>query len=134
MFDNTIDWFLLRHSGTGAVSLVRVWQELQSDDAKKYHIKTTSFRCAKEGSSSKGFDPAGVESIIGGPFTKDNPTQPKWSVLSCDINGDGTQDIVLGKAEYQSPDMTFIFQVSLGDGLGGFAKVSELTQTVEAHQ
>ena len=26
-FDNTIDWFLLKHSGTGAVSLVRVWQE-----------------------------------------------------------------------------------------------------------
>jgi hypothetical protein len=131
-FDNTIDWFLLKHSGTGAVSLVRVWQEFLSNDPNQYQIKTTSFRCTKVFDSSKGFHTDGFESILGGPFSKEDDGQPKWSVLSCDINGDGTQDIVLGKAEYKDSKMAFIFQVSLGDGLGGFAKISPLQRTMEA--
>ena len=126
-FDNTIDWFLLKHSGTGAVSLVRVWQEFLKDDPNQYKIKATSFRCAKVFDSSKGFNAAGIDSTLGGPFPKQDPSQPAWSVLTCDINGDGTQDIVLGKAVYASSIITFTFHVSLGDGLGGFEKVSELT-------
>ena len=132
-FDNTIDWFLLKQSGTGAVSLVRVWQEFLKDDPNQYNIKTTSFRCAKVFDSSQGFDAAGVDCIIAGPFPKQDPSQPAWSVLTCDINGDGTQDIVLGKAVYATPNITFTFHVSLGDGLGGFGTSSELTpQTLPA--
>lgn len=131
-FDNTIDWFLLRHSGTGAVSLVRVWQDFLPNDPNQYNIKTTSFRCAKVFDSSKGFDPAGTECVIGGPFPKQDPNSPSWSVLTCDINGDGTQDIVLGKAVHTPSDVTLTFQVSLGDGLGGFAKVSEITKNLAA--
>ncbi|EOO01869.1 putative virulence plasmid b protein [Phaeoacremonium minimum UCRPA7] len=129
-FENTIEWFLLKHSGTGAVSLVRVWQEFLTEDPNQYQIKTSSFRCTDVFDSRKGFDLNNVvESLLGGPFAKGDP---KWSVLSCDINGDGTQDIVLGKAEYASPNTTFTFQVSLGDGLGGFGHCSKLVKTVEA--
>ncbi|EXK31543.1 hypothetical protein FOMG_13180 [Fusarium oxysporum f. sp. melonis 26406] len=129
-FDNTIDWFLLKHSGTGAVSLVRVWQEVLPNDL--YDIKATSFRCLVTGDSSKGFKATGIDSMLGGPFPKRDANAPVLSILSCDINGDGTQDIVLGKAEFQAPNMVFRYLVSLGDGMGSFAKCGdELTQTVE---
>ncbi|KAH7478369.1 hypothetical protein FOMA001_g10235 [Fusarium oxysporum f. sp. matthiolae] len=129
-FDNTIDWFLLKHSGTGAVSLVRVWQEVLPNDL--YDIKATSFRCLVTGDSSKGFKATGIDSMLGGPFPKRDANAPVLSILSCDINGDGTQDIVLGKAEFQTPNMVFRYVVSLGDGMGSFAKCGdELTQTVE---
>ncbi|TVY61648.1 hypothetical protein Focb16_v013973 [Fusarium oxysporum f. sp. cubense] len=129
-FDNTIDWFLLKHSGTGAVSLVRVWQEILPNDL--YNIKATSFRCLVTGDSSKGFKATGIDSMLGGPFPKRDANAPVWSILSCDINGDVTQDIVLGKAEFQAPNMVFRYVVSLGDGMGSFAKCGdELTQTVE---
>ncbi|KAK2672991.1 hypothetical protein RAB80_010534 [Fusarium oxysporum f. sp. vasinfectum] len=129
-FDNTIDWFLLKHSGTGAVSLVRVWQEILPNDL--YNIKATSFRCLVTGDSSKGFRATGIDSMLGGPFPKRDANAPVWSILSCDINGDVTQDIVLGKAEFQAPNMVFRYLVSLGDGMGSFAKCGdELTQTVE---
>ncbi|KAJ4065564.1 hypothetical protein NW763_002582 [Fusarium oxysporum] len=70
--------------------------------------------------------------MLGGPFPKRDANAPVWSILSCDINGDVTQDIVLGKAEFQAPNMVFRYLVSLGDGMGSFAKCGdELTQTVE---
>ncbi|RKK47149.1 hypothetical protein BFJ68_g13434 [Fusarium oxysporum] len=129
-FDNTIDWFLLKHSGTGAVGLVRVWQEVLPNDL--YDIKATSFRCLVTGDSSKGFKATGIDSMLGGPFPKRDANAPVLSILSCDIDGDGTQDIVLGKAEFQAPNMVFRYLVSLGDGMGSFAKCGdELTQTVE---
>ena len=127
-FYNTIDWFLLKHSGTGAVSLVRFWQEFLKEDPNQYNIKATSFRCKKVFDSSQGFNAAGIDSILGGSFPKQDQSQPAWSVLTCDINGDGTQDTVLGKAVYASSNITFNFHVSLGDGLGGFDKVSKLEQ------
>ncbi|RKL44661.1 hypothetical protein BFJ70_g3803 [Fusarium oxysporum] len=129
-FDNTIDWFLLKHSGTGAVSLVRVRQEVLPNDL--YDIKATSFRCLVTGDSSKGFKATGIDSMLGGPFPKRDANAPVLSILSCDIDGDGTQDIVLGKAEFQAPNMVSRYLVSLGDGMGSFAKCGdELTQTVE---
>ncbi|KAH7200342.1 hypothetical protein DER44DRAFT_813718 [Fusarium oxysporum] len=97
-----------------------------------YNIKATSFRCLVTGDSSKGFKATGINSILGGPFPKRDTNAPVLSILSCDINGDGTQDIVLGKAEFQAPNMVFRYLVSLGDGMGSFAKCGdELTQTVE---
>ncbi|KAM0085408.1 hypothetical protein ACKRZS_002313 [Fusarium odoratissimum] len=97
-----------------------------------YNIKATSFRCLVTGDSSKGFKATGINSILGGPFPKRDANAPVLSILSCDINGDGTQDIVLGKAEFQAPNMVFRYLVSLGDGMGSFAKCGdELTQTVE---
>ncbi|KAF2010705.1 hypothetical protein BU24DRAFT_444016 [Aaosphaeria arxii CBS 175.79] len=131
-FDNTIDWFLLKHSGSGAVSLVRIWKEFLSNDVNQYHIKTTSFRSSKVFDSSEGFDRTGKESVIGGPFQKEADDKPKWNVLSCDINGDGTQDIVLGKAEHVSPNLKISFQISLGDGQGAFNKVSAKDFTLQA--
>ncbi|EXL84128.1 hypothetical protein FOPG_03651 [Fusarium oxysporum f. sp. conglutinans race 2 54008] len=97
-----------------------------------YNIKATSFRCLVTGDSSKGFRATGIDSMLGGPFPKRDANAPVWSILSGDINGDVTQDIVLGKAEFQAPNMVFRYLVSLGDGMGSFAKCGdELTQTVE---
>ncbi|EXK98006.1 hypothetical protein FOQG_01049 [Fusarium oxysporum f. sp. raphani 54005] len=97
-----------------------------------YNIKATSFRCLVTGDSSKGLKATGIDSMLGGPFPKRDANAPVWSILSCDINGDVTQDIVLGKAEFQAPNMVFRYLVSLGDGMGSFAKCGdELTQTVE---
>ncbi|KAK1993465.1 hypothetical protein LX36DRAFT_703485 [Colletotrichum falcatum] len=122
-FDNTIDWFLLRHPGTGAASLVRVWQDF-SQDPNKYQINTTSFRCAKTFDSSGGFDAKGVTSTISGLYDRDEG-EPAWSVMSCDINGDGAQDIVLGRAKYENSNMSLTFIVAVADGVGGFIKDNE---------
>lgn len=118
-FDNTIDWFLLRHTGTGAVSLVRVWQKFLDNDPEQFSIWTSSFRCSKIFDSSGGFNSQSEDSEIAGPFPKD-ANEPAWSVMSSDINGDGTQDIVLGKAKWDADKMNFTFHVALGDGLGKF--------------
>ncbi|KAK0385313.1 hypothetical protein NLU13_7789 [Sarocladium strictum] len=117
-FDNTIDWFLLRHPGTGAASLVRVWQDFP-EGPDKYVIKTTAFSCAKVFDSTGGFEPQGVSSTISNSYPKVDG-EPAWSVMSCDINGDGAQDVVLGRAKYESPNMKFTFVVAIANGTGGF--------------
>ncbi|KAH7169230.1 hypothetical protein DER46DRAFT_624459 [Fusarium sp. MPI-SDFR-AT-0072] len=89
--------------------LVRVWQEILPND--QYNINATSFRCLVTGDSSKGFKDTGIDSMLGGPFPKGDANAP---------------------AEFQAPNMVFKYLVSLGDGMGGFAKCGdELTQTVE---
>ncbi|KAK7699633.1 hypothetical protein SLS64_011587 [Diaporthe eres] len=125
-FDNTIDWFLLRHAGTGEASLVRAWQQFNADSTK-YVINTTAFRCAKVFNSSGGFEPVGEESTITDEIDKGNGSSPAWSVMSCDINGDGAQDIVLGKVEHKDSKVNFTFIVALANGMGGFTKGSPQT-------
>ena len=101
-FDNTGDWFPLKHSGTIALSRVRGWQGFPKDDPNQYNIKATSFRYAKVFDSSQSFDAPGIDLIIGGPFPKQYSSQPAWIVLTYDDNGNGLQDIALGKAVYAS--------------------------------
>ncbi|KAF5975607.1 virulence plasmid b [Fusarium coicis] len=123
-FANTMDWFLLRRPGTGAHSLVRVWKDFTVGQ-DQYVINTTSFSCAKVFDSSTGFEPVGKQSTITGPYPKDNGGLPDWSVMSCDVNGDGAQDIVLGRSKWDNGSMMFTFIIALADGTGLFIKGSE---------
>ncbi|KAK5988192.1 tRNA nuclease WapA-like protein [Cladobotryum mycophilum] len=110
----TIDWFQLNHAGTGARSLVRVWS--QNLGGGRSQLMTTNFIVANTADSSAGFK-EDKTSLLGSPV---RATQIKYSVLPCDINGDGTQDIVLATAEYRNGKMALTYTVYLGDGYGGF--------------
>ncbi|KAH7126435.1 hypothetical protein B0J13DRAFT_611790 [Dactylonectria estremocensis] len=117
-FENvgTIDWFLLTHAKTGATSLVRVWIKDQGKGMSS--IMATAFAAASSSDSSTGFDQGTtctLESSV-------RNNQVKYNVVACDINGDGTQDIVLATAEYQNGRMFLGYTTFLGDGHGGFEK------------
>jgi len=111
----TIDWIQLTHSSNGAKSLVRVWsQDLGSGQSQ---FKATPFTIHNTPQYNGKFQ-EGPTSLLGEPF---RTTQKKFSVLSCDINADGVQDIVLASAEYKADRMELSFSTYLGDGDGSFS-------------
>ena len=112
----TIDWFQLNHSGTGAKTLVGIWAK--NIGRGQSQIQATVFALARAGDSGAGFQEVKT-TLLGGPV---EAAQTKYSVLPCDINADGTQDVMLARAEYSSGRMTLTFAIFLGDGEGGFKK------------
>ncbi|KAH7120714.1 hypothetical protein EDB81DRAFT_914500 [Dactylonectria macrodidyma] len=117
-FENvgTIDWFLLTHAKTGTTSLVRVWIKDNGKGASS--IMATAFTAVSFSDSSTKFDQGTtctLESSV-------RNNQVKYNVVACDINADGTQDIVLATAEYQNGRMVLAYTTFLGDGRGGFEK------------
>ncbi|KAF5566667.1 virulence plasmid b [Fusarium phyllophilum] len=112
----TIDWFLLAHASTGAASLVRVWAEDRGKGMRR--ILATPFHASSTLDSNVMFEegePSVLESSV-------SIHREKYNVVTCDINGDGTQDIVLATAEYQNGRMKLAYTVFLGNGLGQFQK------------
>ncbi|CAM1500912.1 Fc.00g100740.m01.CDS01 [Cosmosporella sp. VM-42] len=112
----TIDWFTLTHAKTSAMSLVRVWVKDMGKGVSR--IMATSFISASSSNSSSGFR-EGKTSILEASV---KVNQTKYNVVACDINGDGTQDIVLATAEYRNSRMVLAYTTFLGDGQGGFDK------------
>ncbi|KAF7553833.1 hypothetical protein G7Z17_g3349 [Cylindrodendrum hubeiense] len=112
----TIDWFLLTHAKTGAMSLVRVWAKDQGKGTNR--ILATAFTAANASDSGAGFT-EGATSVLESSV---KINQAKYNVVACDINGDGTQDIVLATATYYTGRMTLAYTTFLGDGQGRFAK------------
>ncbi|KAF5013307.1 hypothetical protein FDECE_686 [Fusarium decemcellulare] len=117
-YDNagTIDWFLLAHANTGAASLVRVWAEDRGKGTRR--ILTTPFHASSTSDSNVKFE-EGETSVLESSV---NIHQGKYNIVACDINADGTQDIVLATTEYQNGRMTLAYTVFLGNGLGKFEK------------
>ena len=121
-YDNvgTIDWCQLSHAGTGAKSLVRIWEQTDRQTGQR-QLKATTFTLNAAEESSKGFREV-TTSLLGAPT---QASDVKQSVLACDINADGTQDVVLAQAEYRDGKMIMSFNTYLGDGFGGFNKHGE---------
>lgn len=117
-YDNvgTIDWFLLTNAKTGAMSLVRVWAQDQGKGIRR--INATAFAAANSTDSGAGFK-EGPTSILEKSVQAD---RAKYHVVACDINGDGTQDIVLATAVHRNGRMALAYTTFLGDGQGGFEK------------
>lgn len=124
---NTIDWFLLDHASTGAKSLVRVWAQDAGEGLSQ--ITATPFIDTKRDDSGTELR-AGESSPLGSPSSI---TGIKINVLPCDINGDGTQDVVLATAEYVNDEMITKYSVFLGDGHGGYQQHgTTISRTVQA--
>jgi hypothetical protein len=89
----TLDWFQLKHSSTGAKSITRVWASGIGRGMRQ--LKTTTFALREATGSSGGFEELSP-SLLGDPVSSNAAVA---TVLPCDINADGTQDIVLVSAE-----------------------------------
>lgn len=89
----TLDWFQLKHSSTGAKSITRIWASGIGRGMRQ--LKATTFALREDTGSSGGFEELST-SLLGGPVSSNAPVA---TVLPCDINADGTQDIVLVSAE-----------------------------------
>lgn len=110
----SIDWIQLSHAGTGAKSLARIWERTETGIRQ---IKATTFEIGQDGKLTDT-----TTSTLGNPIlTKDS----KQSVLSCDINADGVQDIVIATANFYSDQVVLTFAIYLGNGFGGFRKYGE---------
>ncbi|KAF5701149.1 hypothetical protein FMUND_13996 [Fusarium mundagurra] len=70
-------------------------------------IKATSFRYLVAGNSHKDFKATGIDSMLAGPFPREDANGPVWSILTCVIDGDEAKHIVLGNAEFQAPNIDF---------------------------
>lgn len=89
----TLDWFQLKHSSTGAKSITRIWASGTGRGMRQ--LKATTFALREATGSSGGFEELST-SLLGDPVSSNAPVA---TVLPCDINADGTQDIVLVSAE-----------------------------------
>ncbi|KAK9768366.1 hypothetical protein K7432_001093 [Basidiobolus ranarum] len=118
-FTTTLSWLELDMYRDGSKCIVRIWaEEQQRGDSM---LKATTFALRHvSGSNDTKFEETSTSNI--GKYSRDD--QKKVSVLTCDINGDGVQDIVtcLVNIESEGPDnfMTFTFTTFLNDGFGGF--------------
>lgn len=93
----TLDWFQFKHAGTGASGFTRI--HAQDVGADSFQLKATTFTLANSGEIHEL-----STSLLGAPVSS---RQAKASVLPCDINADGTQDIVLASVKYEN------YQVSM---------------------
>lgn len=112
--EGTIDWCMVSNTRTGARCLVRIWGEDLGRGLSQ--LKYTTF-------GSKDTTQPGTEIIelntadLGAATPKGSS---KLSVLPCDINADGAQDIVLARADYQGSMMILTCTTYLDNGAGGF--------------
>lgn len=88
----TLEWFQMKHSGTGASSLARLW--VQDVGGNGYQLKATTFTVAITGEIQEL-----TTSLLGDPSSS---RHSQASVLPCDINADGTQDLVVAFAKYEN--------------------------------
>ncbi|GIZ44529.1 hypothetical protein CKM354_000772500 [Cercospora kikuchii] len=128
---NNIDWFQLRHAATDTKSLVRIWA--QDLGMGQVQLKATAFNLVKALDSTGGFR-EGTTSLLGNPI-RAGIDKVKPTVLPCDINADGVQDVILASAEWKAGRMVLVFDTYLGDGAGAFKKHGEtITRTIVAEQ
>ncbi|PPJ58803.1 hypothetical protein CBER1_08238 [Cercospora berteroae] len=128
---NTIDWFQLRHAVTDTKSLVRIWAK--DLGMGRIQLQATTFSLVKALDSSTGFKEVKT-SCLGKPI-QSGIDKVKPSILPCDINADGVQDVVLARVEWKGGRMVFNFDIFLGDGAGGFKQYGDsIPKSIAAEQ
>ena len=122
-YSRTIDWLEVASQRDASKSLVRVYSE--PDQKGFVKLSATTFTLHTDQKSQSQLKES-KPSILG---VFDLMSSSKVTVLSCDINGDGVQDIVTCFADTISkgPDveLTFTMTTFLNDGLGTFSKLDE---------
>ncbi|KAK3990761.1 hypothetical protein QBC44DRAFT_288339 [Cladorrhinum sp. PSN332] len=122
-YSRTIDWLEVAAQRDSSKSLVRIY----SEPTEKGFVKllATTFALGRD-QKSQGHLKETKSSMLG---VYDLMATKKLTVLSCDINGDGVQDIVTCFADIVSkgPDVeiTFTLTTFLNNGLGGFDKLGD---------
>ncbi|MCJ1284658.1 hypothetical protein MMC26_003993 [Xylographa opegraphella] len=122
-YSRTIEWLEVAMQRDASKSLVRVYSE---PDQKGYVKLNASTFVLRKDQKSKSQLKETKTSMLG---IYDLMISSKITVLSCDINGDGVQDIVtcLADTVTRGPDieLTFSLTTFLNDGLGGFSKLGD---------
>ncbi|KAF4335296.1 virulence plasmid b [Fusarium beomiforme] len=121
-FENTIDWLQVTTQQTGAKCLVRVWQENIGSGLNQLQATTFALQDPREphlGFVKLSTSPQGDPSYS---------TSEVLSVIACDINGDGVEDIVTCLVNNSGESTSFKFQTFLGDGLGNFSSLGDSIQ------
>ncbi|KAL7894003.1 hypothetical protein HDV64DRAFT_261296 [Trichoderma sp. TUCIM 5745] len=112
----TLDWVPVMEVGSGRRNLVRIWAETVDGYDQ---IRSTTFSDAGDA----GFRETATCSL-GEPR---RTSGAKYTVLPCDINADGVQDLVLACSSYDGQYMMLTYDVYLGDGHGSFYKHGDTT-------
>ncbi|KAL1860900.1 hypothetical protein Plec18170_001414 [Paecilomyces lecythidis] len=124
-FSHTVDWLQMATHRDGSHSLVRVWADDKGMGVN--HLRATTFTLrSKSMELSQGtLIPSSDASL--GVFEIDQT--PGITVLPCDINGDGVQDLVVSLVETEDMGtktvIRIIFTTFLNDGVGGFSQQGE---------
>jgi RHS repeat-associated protein len=117
-FSQTIDWLQVETHRNGAKSLVRIHSI--EDAMGNQELTASTFSLQGPYGLDQEIKPNQVSSL--GTYSK--LSQLKMSVLACDINGDGVQDIVTCLVESHSEGeeevFVFNFKTFLNNGMGKF--------------
>ncbi|KAJ5972118.1 uncharacterized protein N7479_002036 [Penicillium vulpinum] len=120
-FSHTVDWLQMATHRDGSYSLVRVWAD---DHGMGFnHLRATTFtlRSQSVDGSQGTLIPSSDASL--GLFKIDQT--PGITVLPCDINGDGVQDLVVSLVEMEDRGtetaIRMTFTTFLNNGAGSFS-------------
>ncbi|KAG8355393.1 hypothetical protein FVEN_g6875 [Fusarium venenatum] len=116
-FAGTIDWLDMVTQENGARSLLRIWRETVRGGLNQ--LKATRYILKDANDPASGFVEAST-SMLGLPVPEDNA---EISVIACDINSDGVEDIITCVVEKPGNEILFKFNTFLGDGLGSFSSL-----------
>ncbi|KAJ9371863.1 hypothetical protein DTO282F9_3172 [Paecilomyces variotii] len=121
-FSHTVDWLQMTTRRDGSHSLVRVWAD--DNGMGVNHLRATTFTLpSKSIDVSQGtLIPSSDMSL--GMFEIDQT--PGITVLPCDINGDGVEDLVVSLVETEDRGtetaIRMVFTTFLNDGVGSFSQ------------
>ena len=119
VFEGTIEWLQILTQKTGAKCLVRIWEEDIGQGISQ--LSATTYELQNPRKPEIGFVETAT-SLIGKKTRGDSSS---LSVLSCDINADGVQDIVTCVIDMPGDRIIFKFNTFLGNGLGSFAPLGD---------
>ncbi|GAD94323.1 RHS Repeat protein [Paecilomyces variotii No. 5] len=124
-FSHTVDWLQMATHRDGSHSLVRVWADDKGMGVN--HLRATTFTLqSKSIDASQGILIPSSDASLG-MFEIDQT--PGVTVLPCDINGDGVQDLVVSLVETEDMGTKTVIRMAfttfLNDGAGGFSQQGE---------
>lgn len=111
----TKQWLVMDSTRDGVQDLVRIWADVDGDN-----FWATAYIGQVPISQRTTYVKMGTIKL--GSFT--SAIQSNMTILPCDINGDGVQDLVVCQVEPDEsvdyPQLKIAFQIFLCDGIGGF--------------
>lgn len=118
---STVDWVVIRHHISGSTGLVHITNVHSKQGMRE--LCATTFKSTSLLGDTAAFV-RGTTSVL---TSFDYSDGVERSVLSCDINGDGTQDIVLCSMRPSQGVFKFNLMSFIHDGQGTFSKQQERT-------